>query len=310
MDILNGQIYKLTTDWMLSSGELAEKIKQVIKEYLKEKGGFNSHSWDKELISALNNAIGARPQSLVLLHFVNFVLLEIENAGSQAIGSSVLLENIAAYEKEWDESEEQLGSNFSYFIDNSIKSVLLHGHSRTIQQMVSRLAESEFKPIIYQTIGFPHMEGKAQAKFFSDHNFEVYFINESTISSFIKDVSVVLSGANAILDNRLIAKAGTLPLALSAKHFQKPFYVLADARKFLMNDGHKSDLINHISSEAEKDANIFWDFSPKGVKPVNYYFDATPTSLVSRFITNKGLFGPLDIDVEFRPGSYSRLLHI
>ncbi len=99
-------------------------------------------------------------------------------------------------------------------------------------------------------------------------------------------IDAVIAGADRIAKNGDVAsKIGTYALALLAKHHDIPFYVAAstptiDAQS---KTGFDISIENRDSRELIKDA-------MPGVEILNPAYDITPASLITSFITEKGIF--------------------
>ncbi len=105
-----------------------------------------------------------------------------------------------------------------------------------------------------------------------------------------KKISAVLVGADRIAANGDVAnKVGTLSLAVSAKRFGVPFYVVAPSTSFdpLTPDG------NYIKVEERPEEEITEilgaRIAPENTRALNYAFDITPAELITCYITEEGI---------------------
>lgn len=110
-------------------------------------------------------------------------------------------------------------------------------------------------------------------------------------------VDAVLVGCDRVAKNGDAAnKIGTSAVAISAKHYGIPFYVCMpfSTFDFSLNDG--SQII--IEERAAEEVTDFWykeRMAPKGVHALNFAFDVTSSSLITAFITEKGIIKPTEI---------------
>lgn len=110
-------------------------------------------------------------------------------------------------------------------------------------------------------------------------------IGDNEIGYFMPDVSCVLVGAQAILDNGgVLGTAGTSVLALLAHHARKPLYVFAESYKFLRRSYLCQRDIPQRLSGVGKEKSIT--------------IDLTPPEHISLFCTDNGLYNPETIAVE------------
>jgi methylthioribose-1-phosphate isomerase len=118
------------------------------------------------------------------------------------------------------------------------------------------------------------------------------------------DVACVIVGADRIAANGDVAnKIGSYGLALAARAHGIPFYVAAPSSTIDLAtpDGSRIPIEQR---EAEEVAG--WRGSrtaPEGVRVWNPAFDVTPAELVTRIITDKGIFKPNQISNPAPPGS-------
>ncbi|WP_409294595.1 S-methyl-5-thioribose-1-phosphate isomerase [Peribacillus sp. SCS-26] len=117
--------------------------------------------------------------------------------------------------------------------------------------------------------------------------------NMAAHTIFTKDVTAVIAGADRIAANGDTAnKIGTFGLAVLAKHFNIPFYIAAPSSTFDLSAASGASIpieernpeeITHIHGSR---------IAPEGVHVFNPAFDVTPGSLITAFITEKGIIHP------------------
>ncbi len=107
------------------------------------------------------------------------------------------------------------------------------------------------------------------------------------------DITCVIVGADRIAANGDVAnKIGTYPLALAARAHGVPFYVAAPSSTvdFATPDGPAIPIEERASEEVSA-----WGgrpTAPAGVGVWNPAFDVTPAELVTKIITDQGVFAP------------------
>ena len=114
----------------------------------------------------------------------------------------------------------------------------------------------------------------------------VILIVDSAIEFFIKDVSMVIVGSDAIRREGVVNKIGTYPLAVVAKEHKKPFYVVGNTLKL---DKRKKLIIE------ERSPHEIYDERMKTLKIRNPAFDITPWKYINRVVTEKGVMTPGNI---------------
>lgn len=106
------------------------------------------------------------------------------------------------------------------------------------------------------------------------------------------EVDMIFVGCDRVAANGDAAnKIGTMSLAVLAKHFGVPFYVLGPSSTIDMNCATGRDIVIE-----ERPASEVTDFN---IKVYNPAFDVTPAELISGIITEKGIFrAPYDFGKE------------
>lgn len=191
-------------------------------------------------------------------------------------GKNELIEYFKKYENDKKFREKIL-------IEKSIKylskysSFLTISNSQTLQAFFIALSHvKRIKVIISE--GRPILEGRILAKNLSRYNIEVSLITEAMIADAMKDIDVVLIGADKVLpDGSLVNKVGSRPLAICAKYFKKPFFVIAGNNKFSEKN---------IFTVKKKPRKEIWVRVPPKVNIENYYFEIVENKLIKKIITN------------------------
>lgn len=110
-------------------------------------------------------------------------------------------------------------------------------------------------------------------------------------------VDAVLVGCDRVAENGDTAnKIGTSSVAILAKHYGIPFYVCMPFSTFDFSLKDGSEIM--IEEREAAEVTDFWykeRMAPKGVAALNFAFDVTPSSLITAFITEKGVIKPSEI---------------
>jgi methylthioribose-1-phosphate isomerase len=107
-----------------------------------------------------------------------------------------------------------------------------------------------------------------------------------------KKIDVVVVGCDRIAANGDVAnKIGTSALAVLAKHYNIPFYVLGPDSTVDLNTASGDKII--IEERPEYEVTDLWysqKMAPDGIRVYNPAFDITPSSLITAIVTDKGIF--------------------
>jgi ribose 1,5-bisphosphate isomerase len=143
--------------------------------------------------------------------------------------------------------------------------------------------------MVYATESRPKLQGRITAKQLAERKVPVTYIVDSAMRYFMKDVDLVIVGADTIASNgAVINKIGTSQLALIAHERRVPFIVCAETYKFSPQTFHGS-----LVTIEERDPSEVLDRKEfPGVKVANPVFDATPAEYIDAIVTELGVIPP------------------
>ncbi len=121
----------------------------------------------------------------------------------------------------------------------------------------------------------------------------VVVIVDSAGATVMPECDVVLVGADRIARNGDTAnKVGTKMLAVLAKEFRKPFYVVGPCSSFDLTCTRGCDIV--IEERSADEVRKFGSCRavPNSVSVFNPAFDITPARLITGFVTERGLIHP------------------
>lgn len=134
----------------------------------------------------------------------------------------------------------------------------------------------------------PLEQGLRTARELADENIPVTLINDNAIGFFMKNVDVVIVGADALRSEGLVNKIGTSLLAKAAKSARKPFYVVASTlkidrrKKFKIEERPAKEIYRKLINKGKM----------RGIKIRNPAFDVTSWKYVTAIVTEKGILKP------------------
>ena len=125
---------------------------------------------------------------------------------------------------------------------------------------------------------------------------DVTVICDNMASQVMKNgwVQAVLVGCDRVAKNGDVCnKIGTSALAILAKHYGIPFYVLGPSSTVDLRTETGDDIV--IEQRAPEEVSSLWyqkPMTPDGVKVYNPAFDVTPHELVTAIVTERGVIRP------------------
>ncbi|MBN2175025.1 MAG: hypothetical protein JW731_12905 [Bacteroidales bacterium] len=224
----------------------------------------------------------------VVFHFINSFFNELRKNDRV----EPVIRFVKDYKSQWESNLEKACEQITREIDFNSKSVLLHSNSSAIHRLFKYLQKNHVNPQVFQTASPPVVEGKVQADVLYKMDFSVTFIQEAAVENFIREIDFAVFGADLVTEDFFINKAGTFPLALTLKYFQKPLYVFSDTRKYIKLRSLPEKVKNNLVFEKEKPKSELWNDSPDHIVVRNFYFDKTPNHLVTGFYSEQGGCNP------------------
>jgi len=111
--------------------------------------------------------------------------------------------------------------------------VLLHGHSRIVEESLKDASKTwAIQALVTECR--PLCEGYDMVESLRKSGVEVELILDSAVASVMDRVDAVLVGSEAVVENGgIVNKIGTYSIALIAKTFQRPLYVMTESLKFM-----------------------------------------------------------------------------
>lgn len=147
----------------------------------------------------------------------------------------------------------------------------------------AREADRSFRVICLESR--PQREGAAFARRLAESGIATTLIVDAAAAHFMRDVQVVLVGADSVSPRGLVNKIGTFGLALIADAHGVPCYGLAGTEKLL-----PEALLGRWRIEERDPGEIISAPLPPHLKAINLYFDVTPLDDLAGLVTEQGVW--------------------
>lgn len=264
---LNDLIKKLKNLEIQGAKEIAVESLKFLRKLAIEKG------FGKEFNNTAKRIENTRPTEVVLHNCLEIIKKEKK------------IETINRLLRRLNQSTKEIAKRGSRLIKNGDK-IMTHCHSGEVCAVIKQAWKEGKKITVYATETRPNEQGIKTAKELSRKGIHVFLIVDSAIEFFMKDVDIIMVGSDALRKEGVVNKIGTCPLALVAKQFKKPFYVIGDTLKL---DKRKKLVI-----EERRPEEIYKEHS-KTLEEKNPVFDVTPWKYVKRVVTEKGIMTPANV---------------
>lgn len=176
------------------------------------------------------------------------------------------------------QTENQYFKIYQNFIPycRKVKSIFTLSNSKTLLE-VFKLTNKKRGISVTIAESRPQLEGKILAKVLLKEGIKVELIPDALMPAAIEKADAVVIGADIILTNGdVVNKIGSKTAAVLAKHFNKPFYVLASKNKF----SKKKKYIPESNQHSE-----LWNFSHKNLNRINYYIEVVEKRYITKLVT-------------------------
>jgi ribose 1,5-bisphosphate isomerase len=168
--------------------------------------------------------------------------------------------------------------------------VLTHCNSKAALSVIIQAHKDGKRIEVFVTESRPWRQGLLTARDLAKAGIRTNLIVDSAARWLMKDVDVVVVGADTICSNgALINKIGTSQIALAAHEARVPFLVAAETFKFSPKTmyGELVEIEERGSSEVVRPDEV-----PEGTRVLNPVFDATPPEYIDAIITEVGVVPP------------------
>jgi translation initiation factor eIF-2B subunit delta len=166
--------------------------------------------------------------------------------------------------------------------------VMTHSFSSTIVEGFRRAARSGRHFSVICPESRPVCEGVALAASLGMNGIPASVITDAAIYRFLPGVQLVWVGADAVSPRGVVNKTGTSLLALAAREFQVPVYVLCGSDKFLPGSYEPPP-------EEPRDPHEIVGRDLPMVNALNYYFDLTPLAYITGVVSESGILQPAEL---------------
>ena len=270
---------------------IARTAAKVLKEAADDFRGKGKEEFMEYLREVARILLETRPTAVSLPNAIHYIMRGAERGCKRDFSleelRDLVRERAETFIREAIEATERASSLAAQHI-GKVQKIMTHCHSTAAVNTILKIAENRSRIIVYVKETRPRYQGRITMRQLSSYsNIEVRFIVDSAAAYYMKDVDVVIVGADAITpDGYLFNKVGTFMLAITADEFNVPFYTVAEHYKLAVDKKSWRDIVVEMRPIEEV---IEPKELPNNVKVLNPSFDITPPSYLTGIITNKGI---------------------
>ena len=247
----------------------------------------------KDFIEELNEArdtlIASRSTEPLMRNAVRWIISQVENSDKEKVGAlaEVVVSSSSRFLKDLEVAKECISKIGAKRIRDGMV-VFTHCHSSTVTHILRKAKEQGKKFEVICTETRPVFQGRITAQELLSLDIKTTFIVDSAARSFMRNVDLVIVGADAITaEGNVINKIGTGTIALLAQEARKPFYVVAELLKF-----DPATVCGDYAQIEERSPNEVWKNPPEKLVICNPAFDVTKRDFIHGVVCEEGIIPP------------------
>jgi ribose 1,5-bisphosphate isomerase len=273
------------------AGRIARAAVEALADHAESLDSPDIHRFRKDMEAAAEMLVNTRPTAVSLPNAVHIVMGALSGADS-VTGAK---ESIRMKADEFVNSSRNAVERIAKIGARHIRDgdvILTHCNSEAALSCIIE-AHREGKDItVFATEVRPRNQGLITIRLLNDAGIKTNFIVDSAVRTFINDVDLVITGADAVAVNgAVVNKIGTSQIALAAHEARTNFLVAAETYKFAPRTilGELIEIEERPPGEVLPDR-IAGELSHVTVR--NPAFDVTPAEYIDLIVTEAGAIPP------------------
>jgi ribose 1,5-bisphosphate isomerase len=273
------------------AGKIARAASTALAEFAQDWTGEEREVFIRDLRNVAQRLYSTRPTAVSLR---NGILLTLQGSQSEPDVESIK-KRIMDQSKEFVESAVMARERIAEVGSKRIPKgsiVLTHCNSMAALTTIAKAYRDGRVEMVFSTESRPWRQGHVTTKWLLDKGVPVTMIVDSAVRHFMRDIDVVMVGADTITANgAVINKIGTSQISLIAHESRVPFIVCAETFKF-----SKETLLGSlVEIEDRGPVEVADPLKPSdftGATILNPVFDATPPEYIDAIVTELGIVSP------------------
>ncbi|MDO5846025.1 MAG: ribose 1,5-bisphosphate isomerase [Methanocorpusculum sp.] len=245
----------------------------------------------REMEHAAGLLLATRPTAVSLPNAIQLVMRDVRTAKNEEAARRILQEKSNEFIWSSRTALDRIAAMCANHIPDG-STIMTHCNSKAALASIIRAKQQGKNIEVYATEVRPWNQGRLTIKTLNDNEIPTTYIVDSAVRTFMKNVDLVVVGADAITVNgAVVNKIGTSQIALAAHEARKNVIVTAETYKFAPRTilGELVKIEERPASEVLPD-----DIAAclPFVKIRNPVFDVTPAEYIDLIITEAGALPP------------------
>ncbi|NVO66693.1 ribose 1,5-bisphosphate isomerase [Methanofollis tationis] len=289
--LLNETAEKIRSMEIRGAGRIARSAVGALRDHAAGLETSDTASFLRSMKEAADLLVATRPTAVSLPNAVQTVMRSLEGAKSVDEAKAAIKAAADSFILSSKHAVEWIGEiGARHISDGDV--ILTHCNSEAALACILT-AHREGKAIeVFATEVRPRNQGLLTIRALNDAGIQTNFIVDSAVRSYINDVDLVITGADAITVNgAVVNKIGTAQIALTAHEARTPMVVAAETYKF----APRTILGERIAIEERETGEVLDRRIAAGLPHVrvrNPAFDVTPARYVDLIVTEIGAIPP------------------
>jgi len=271
------------------AGRIARACASALRDFAENYKGKDITVFGKDLAKAVDTLVASRPTAVSLWNGVQSTIKGIDYAKTVDDAKAAIINNAGTFIEKSERAVEAIAKIGAKRINDGDTVLTICNSSAAIGTMIE--AHRQGKKIkVFAAETRPKRQGLLTVTELSKAGIDTTLIVDSAVRSVMKDVDIVMVGADTITaQGAVVNKIGTSQVALAAHEARVPFIVCSETYKFSTATlfGDTVVIEERDASEVAKESEI-----PKKVKVFNPVFDCTPSKYIDTIITEEGMIHP------------------
>jgi len=280
---------RIRTMEIRGAAEIARRAAQALKEDVDSYPGQDLQGMRSRLEKGRDALLASRPTAISLWNGVQYVFKDTSKLITAEEYRTKVGENADRFIRRSKNALKTIGKLGANRIREGDK-VLTHCNSKAAIAVMAEAWAQGKRFEVYATESRPWRQGVLTANDLAKLGIPVTIIIDSAVRYVMKDIDLVLVGADTIASNgAVINKIGTSQVALAAHEARVPFTVCAETFKFSPRTiyGELVKIEERDATEVVKEGEV-----PPQVRVFNPVFDATPPEYIDSIVTEIGVIPP------------------
>jgi len=289
--VLTDTADKIKSMEIRGAGRIARAAAIALAEHAESLDFTDMTMFSCEMKRAADLMAGTRPTAVSLPNAVNIVMASIAQATTVPGAKMAIGSKAREFVQSSNQAVERIGKIGARHIrDGDV--ILTHCNSEAALACLIEAKRSGRDFSVFATEVRPRNQGLLTIRVLNEAGIKTSFIVDSAVRSFINDIDLVITGADAVTVNgAVVNKIGTSQIALAAHEARTNFVVAAETYKF----APRTILGELIEIEERPAGEVLPDDIAKSLPYVtvrNPVFDVTPAEYVDLIITETGAIPP------------------